>query len=155
MKREESIIVSGAVGRDCNGTYIREPTPRNGKACYSRGSCGAIYFDGIYWKICQVGVGLDETGWNYSQRPSELSSATPPLGCWESGRNISGEMAVDYTDLSLSSSVFFFFNLNCQSFLFLFFFPFLNFVNFFLSFLSFYYYYLSHDEHVCAKSSLL
>jgi hypothetical protein len=99
--------VSGSVGRDCNGTYFRESQERNGKSCYSRKGSkgGAIYFDGVYWKICQVGKGKEETGWNYSQKLEEVFDMSPPLGSWKADRHVSGEMAVDYGLLSLSSSV--------------------------------------------------
>ena len=121
-KKVTKIIVRGAPsgGPKCNGVYKKEPRLRNGKTCFTRSGNegGAIYFDGEYWRICQIGKGVKETGWNFSQKPLDPLSEIPVLGSWEAGRNIKRETKVDYSNLFIEAVLIFF------SFFFLFFFLF-------------------------------
>jgi hypothetical protein len=93
--------VTGAIDmRACNGTYQAEKGHlRNGRPCFSKKGGGAIYFDGSYWKMCQDGCGRSESGWNFSQRPTD-SKRLPPLGRWVPEARTS-EASRDYSQLEV------------------------------------------------------
>jgi len=93
-------VVSGDRGVNCSGTYNLVPGRlRNGGPCYTReGGTGAIYYDGLYWKICQAGTGPEESGWNFSQ--SGVCTAVP-LGSWDASKRKMSESTRDYSTLSL------------------------------------------------------
>jgi hypothetical protein len=96
-------VVSGERGIDCSGTYNLIPGQlRNGGPCYTReGGTGAIYYDGTYWKICSIGNGAVETGWNFSQ--SGVCTAVP-LGSWDASKRQMSETTRDYSSLTLEAS---------------------------------------------------
>ena len=96
------IEVAGAIDlRKCNGVYTVEKTMRNGRHCFTKAGGGAIYFDSSsgYWKCCQQGIGVSETGWNFSQRPKAADNASllPPLGRWEAAAKLQSEMERNYS----------------------------------------------------------
>jgi hypothetical protein len=93
--------VTGAIDMpDANGIYQIEKDLRNGRHCFSRVGNGAIYFDGSYWKICRTGNGPSESGWNFSQKPTD-SGPLPPLGRWVPGERIQSETTRDYSQLEV------------------------------------------------------
>jgi hypothetical protein len=105
LSPETAVVkVSGCSMASINGSY-NFAAMRNGRACYTHDSGnGALYFDGSHWKLCQQGVGPDESGWNFSQDSSaEGREAMPPLGTWEQSR-ATNEASRDYTGLELSTS---------------------------------------------------
>ena len=74
-------------------------TERNGAPCYTRGDAGgAIYFDGVFWKINEYGEGPEATGWYFSQRGQ---ASGLPLGPWDAQRCDEYESEVDYSGLVL------------------------------------------------------
>ena len=60
---EELVIrVEGCERVGCNGDFFYAGE-RNDRPCYTnRRGTGALYFDGTFWKICQIGEGPDESG---------------------------------------------------------------------------------------------
>jgi hypothetical protein len=98
------IVVSGGDCGDkkCSGVYKRCGKQRNGGPCYSREGGGAIYYDGVFWKICQSGEGSSENGWNFSQKGA---SGQVPIGKWDQSLKRNGEATIDYSALSLAVSV--------------------------------------------------
>jgi len=106
-KKEQSgvpdvIVVSGGdCGVKCSGVYKLCGKQRNGGPCYSRGGGGAIYYDGVFWKICQSGKGSSEGGWNFSQKGA---SGHLPIGKWDQSLKMNGEATIDYSTLSLAVS---------------------------------------------------
>ena len=51
-------ITSGDKGADCSGLYLIESDRRKSAPCYTRDKgSGCLYYDGSYWKICQIGEG--------------------------------------------------------------------------------------------------
>ncbi len=97
---EELVIrVEGCQRAGCNGDFFFAGE-RNDHPCFTnRRGAGALYFDGTFWKICQIGEGPDERGWNYSQKPSDEPGAAarlPPLGAWTREQANQGEAPVAY-----------------------------------------------------------
>ncbi len=97
-----SLEVRGATDLPaCNGVYrIEEGRSRNGRSCFSKAGGGAIYYDGSHWKICQTGSGSSESGWNFSQAPTDGGSL-PPLGRWRAAARIPSEVTRDYSMLEI------------------------------------------------------
>ena len=54
------VRVQGGGKRECNGDFYYSGE-RNERPCFTKSSgAGALYFDGTYWKICQIGEGPTE-----------------------------------------------------------------------------------------------
>ena len=84
----------------CSGIYLLEAQQRFGGPCYTRmGRAGAIYYDGSYWKICQVGNGKTADGWNFSQR---APADAVPVGQWNRELRMTNEADRDYSTLTVT-----------------------------------------------------
>ena len=99
LEEELVIRVAGCERPGCNGDFYFAGE-RNDRPCFTnqRGA-GALYFDGTFWKICQIGEGPVESGWNYSQKPGDEPGAAarlPPLGAWTREHANQGEASVEY-----------------------------------------------------------
>ena len=90
---------------NCDGDYACSGR-RNGRPCFTRHSgalpAGAIYFDGEHWKVCLVGDGASEHGWNFSQRPlADDPVSLPPAGFWSAARASSDDTPISYGGVRL------------------------------------------------------
>jgi SpoVK/Ycf46/Vps4 family AAA+-type ATPase/DNA-binding transcriptional MerR regulator len=95
---KRSILFSGSTKSNINGEH-KYAGQRNGQPCYSKvNGPGCIFFDGTYWKACQKGDGLNESGWNYSQKPT--SSGELPIGPWMKAKR-THESEMDYSQVEL------------------------------------------------------
>ena len=112
-EKEESVVrVNGCdIEHDgCNGEFLYSGE-RNGFPCFTntRG-IGSLYFDGTFWKICQIGQGPSENDWNYSQnrdaRETEYSSRLPNIGRWTKEQAHQDESPVSYVSTHASPRQF-------------------------------------------------
>ena len=90
---------------NCDGDYACSGR-RNGRPCFTRHSgalpAGAIYFDGEHWKVCLVGDGASEHGWNFSQRPlADDPVSLPPAGFWSAARASADDTPISYGGVRL------------------------------------------------------
>ena len=102
---EEQLVmrVSGCDKAGCNGDFFYSGE-RNDRPCFTNArGAGSLYFDGTFWKICQIGEGPSESGWNYSQNPpaDDASSRLPPFGSWTKEKANQGEAPVSYEPVRL------------------------------------------------------
>ena len=82
---------------DCRGRFRRVKfVLRNDAPFYNRDGQGCIYFDGKFWKICQIGNGGIENGWNFSQQGSVTKML---MGEWKTDKRNQNEVDRNYNGL--------------------------------------------------------
>jgi len=104
FEEEELVIrVEGCEKAGCNGDFFYSGE-RNDRPCFTNArGAGALYYDGTFWKVCQIGEGPSESGWNYSQNPPADGPAArlPPIGSWTKEQANQGEAPVGYDSVRL------------------------------------------------------